>query len=260
MHILARLSLGKLTALATTAMLGLVIWANGPRMFSPGPLSSQQRGVPAGGVASHADIGGNCAACHSAPWSSESMSDRCFHCHTEVRRQIEDRKSMHGKMPSPRDCRTCHTDHHGDTVNVTRFAHFDHDWCEFALTGKHQGVECRSCHRQDTFKGTPQRCESCHAEPAVHKGQFGTNCAHCHSTLAWDATQFRHSFPVSHGGGKQGRTCATCHTDSKDFRSYTCTNCHRHEPVKTAQKHLKVGIAETTACATCHPFGRRGKK
>lgn len=38
-------------------------------MFSPGSLNAQA-GTTLGGVSSHAEIGGECGLCHTAPWDS----------------------------------------------------------------------------------------------------------------------------------------------------------------------------------------------
>jgi hypothetical protein len=51
--------------------------------------------------------------------------------------------------------------------------------------------------------------------------------------------------------------CATCHALPNDYRTFTCYGCHRHEPEKTAEKHLKWNIIELQACAKCHPTGRK---
>jgi hypothetical protein len=114
------------------------------------------------------------------------------------------------------------------------------------------------------YKGTSQACVSCHAEPQSHKNRFGTNCAQCHSTNTWVGATFDHKFPLNHGGGPKHKpkACSVCHQSSDDYGTYTCYGCHRHDPEKTRQKHLKKEIVEIDACARCHPAGRkqRGKK
>src|SRR5512137_1838051 len=63
----------------------------GAGLFSPGPLSAQASLLPAVGVSSHAQIT-DCAECHPAPWSGESLSNRCLQCHPDVK---EDAKNFH---------------------------------------------------------------------------------------------------------------------------------------------------------------------
>src|SRR6516165_1150412 len=83
------------------------------------------------------------------------------------------------------ECRACHTEHQGKTAALTSFAHFNHDYTAFKLTGAHRAVECQSCHEGNLYKGTQQACIACHAEPQVHLGKFGSDCASCHSTTTW---------------------------------------------------------------------------
>src|SRR5512146_1157626 len=68
---------------------------NGGMLFSPGALSAQSTGIVLGNVGSHAEIGGQCDACHPAPWDSDTMADRCLACHTDVRGQFAQVGSRH---------------------------------------------------------------------------------------------------------------------------------------------------------------------
>jgi hypothetical protein len=262
MQALFRPTIGKLTALCTLVVVSAVLVVRGQQMFSPGPLGARTRSAQStGGVRSHAEIGGRCSACHAPPWSSETMASRCLDCHAGVAKEIRTKQSLHGRMPEPMQCRSCHTEHKGAHAELTSFAGFDHDWTAFPLTGKHREARCDSCHTTRAFRGTSRTCVSCHAEPASHKGQFGTNCASCHTTTSWDAATFRHSFPLNHGVGKnRTSSCATCHTKPNDYTSYTCYNCHKHEPRKTAKKHIERGIVEYENCASCHPTGRKKRR
>jgi hypothetical protein len=88
--------------------------------------------------------------------------------------------------------------------------------------------------------------------------------SHCHTTNTSVWATFDHKFPLNHGGGPKHKpkACSVCHQSSDDYGTYTCYGCHRHDPEKTRQKHLKKEIVEIDACARCHPAGRkqRGKK
>ena len=66
-------------------------------MYNPGPLSAQGDQT-LGGVTSHAEIGGDCKACHTAPWESATMADRCAVCHTNIAVQMRDVATMHGTL------------------------------------------------------------------------------------------------------------------------------------------------------------------
>ena len=82
MHWLNRLGSGWVLTLVTLAAVVILAVISGGKMFSPGALNAQGRASRTlGGVRSHAEIGGNCAACHAAPWSGETMTTRCLKCH-----------------------------------------------------------------------------------------------------------------------------------------------------------------------------------
>jgi hypothetical protein len=250
-----------LLTLSTLAAVAAAYSMSGGEMFSPGSLSAENRsGDKLGGVASHAELANRCAACHAPPWSRELLATRCLDCHTDVRGQIDSGGPLHGNLADSMACRDCHTEHVGPHAPLTDLASFDHSWTGFPLTGRHTQVACNSCHSGEVYKGTPHDCASCHAEPQVHQGRFGTGCAQCHSTSAWEDAVFEHRFPLTHGGGgKKQKACITCHTTAGDYRTYTCYQCHRHDPHKTQQKHLRRGIADVQDCASCHPTGRKRK-
>lgn len=254
-----------LLALITLAGLGLAFAQRGQALFSPGKLNAlAYSSAPRGGVHSHAELRNNCTACHAPPWSSKSLASRCFTCHTETAREVSARLPIHGTMPGGQDCLACHHEHHGASGPLTDFAKFDHAFAAFQLTGQHRTTACSKCHQAGTpdvalrFKGTPQTCVACHADPPVHRGRFGTDCAACHSTEMWKGAVFAHKFPMNHGGGgKKNKECSVCHTEPDGYRTYTCYGCHKHDPVKTAEKHRKWNISDLATCSKCHPTGRK---
>jgi hypothetical protein len=254
MRRLLRPTAGKVAGLCTAGVLVALIAVSGGKMFSPGELNAEGRGGKRGGVGSHADVGGNCGACHAAPWSAETMATRCLDCHDDVRRQIDAHQPLHGRLSEGMQCRCCHTEHNGPHGALTSLARFDHEATAFPLTGKHRALDCQSCHRDNVFQGTPQSCVSCHAEPEVHKGRFGVGCRECHSTSTWSGATFKHTFPLDHGRRGRASECATCHTEPDDYRTYTCYGCHAHEPARVERKHK--GIVNLQNCVRCHPTGR----
>jgi hypothetical protein len=240
--------------LSVGGVAGFVL-VGGGRMFSPGGLNAKsRRAATLGGVSSHAALGGDCAACHVGPLSSGTMADRCMNCHTDVRRQLDAHQPIHGAMSEGARCRSCHTEHHGAQAAVTDLSRFDHDWAAFKLTGKHRQVDCRSCHRDEAYQDAPQTCASCHAEPKLHKGRFGVECAQCHSTTTWEGAVFKHTFPLTHGRRRNPIECATCHTAPDHYQTYTCYGCHEHEPSRIARRHRRIVNFEN--CVRCHPTGR----
>lgn len=118
------------------------------------------------------------------------------------------------------DCATCHA-----TDAWEEASGFDHDQARFKLTGRHQQVDCASCHPQATADGETfmqfeglsfANCSSCHDD--AHNGAFGGNCANCHNPGGWqqirnfDEDRFNHS---ATGFDLEGRhatlDCAACH-------------------------------------------------
>jgi hypothetical protein len=61
---------------------------------------------------------------------------------------------------------------------------FDHDKTDFALTGKHEGLDCHACHVEPTDGEVEQSgsCYTCHQSDDIHRGRFGRNCSRCHTS------------------------------------------------------------------------------
>jgi hypothetical protein len=253
---------GAVMAGVTLVLVAVVSLVMGPVLFDPGGLSALSKGHPAGGVASHAQLGGNCDACHTPPWSRQTMSDRCVVCHEDVASQIRSRTGLHGWLVgglAVPTCRGCHTDHRGPDGNLTDF---DHNSLPFKLTGKHRTVPCDQCHASAKslldFQNTPQACFSCHAKDDNHKGSFGEQCGQCHSTDSWANAKFDHTiFPINHGneGGGSG-VCTTCHPT--DVSTYTCYGCHQHTQAGIQASHRGRATANLNDCLKCHAGGRGG--
>jgi hypothetical protein len=247
MRHLRRIPSGAVRLLAILVGVVAVVYVCGATVFSPGGLSEHSRtGSKLGGVAAHAELTDNCSACHAPPWHSETMATRCLACHTQVRDQLDHHQPLHGKLADGARCRDCHTEHRGPQAQLTRLDRFHHDFAAFPLTGKHQAVECRACHRDETHRGTPTACVACHAEPAVHKGRFGTGCAQCHSTSAWTGAAFDHDLAAFKLTGRHKTVdCKSCHVNNVYAgTAQTCASCHA-EPAKHKGRY-------GTACAQCH--------
>ncbi|MBI5830277.1 MAG: hypothetical protein HZB20_12240, partial [Chloroflexi bacterium] len=144
-----------------------------------------------------------CATCHGQALTPTGpftfVQEVCSDCHG-LRDQVFMVKHV---QDFGNDCLSCH-DGSGSMKN------FDHSKV-FLLDGKHATTACADCHPNNKFKDTPRECVSCHAEPDIHLGLFGLQCADCHSTTAWlPAALKNHTFPLDHG--EQGEiACATCH-------------------------------------------------
>jgi hypothetical protein len=140
------------------------------------------------------------------------------------------------------DCGQCHDE------MAWRTNQFDHDETDYPLTGAHEKASCGGCHVSEQYKDTPQDCVSCHAIDDAHDGRFGTDCADCHTTAAWQKDEFDHfkesGFALE--GAHAKATCATCHRQPPGERKLpeNCSGCHKQEDVH--------GGRFGTDCATCH--------
>ncbi len=183
-----------------------------------------------------------CDSCHAAADLSFNPN-ACLDCHTPAQPEF---------MPQHLDavgaaCFNCHQGN-GNTRE------FDHA-AVWPLQGKHQNIACLDCHQQPRSDSEPRECETCHLEPQIHFGAFGTDCAACHVADGWLPAQLiRHDFPLNHGEGGDV-ACVTCHETV--YVEYTCYGCHEHDPIEIADKHQGEGIImpELAACVSCHPTG-----
>lgn len=187
-----------------------------------------------------------CGLCHTTG-TYQGTSHSCVSCHAEPQVHL----GMFGQR-----CASCHSTILWAAVSLSTAAltRFDHNTTAFHLTGKHTTTECKACHVNNVFKGTSQACVSCHAEPKVHLGKFGTECASCHATTTWQGATFKHTFPLNHGKRNTASSCATCHTEVDNYKVYTCYGCHEHNPTRIAQRHRN--LANFQDCARCHSNGR----
>jgi hypothetical protein len=206
------------------------------------------RGIPSDCYTCHTkddthmgQLGTSCSNCHTVfGWvpstfdhnmSSFKLTGRhvsvaCDSCHLN-----------HAYRGTPTDCYSCHKNndaHSGQLGSNCNICHATSGWTPayydhkgFALTGGHSGLACTQCHSGGVYSGLSTACVSCHAEPAVHTGQFGTNCAECHNTSNWNAT-FNHPNACGEVScvNHKGATCTDCHTVNNDYSIATCTKCH----------------------------------
>ncbi len=174
-----------------------------------------------------------CVQCHPGNQYGGTPQD-CYACH-----QANDKHS--GQFGQA--CAQCHT------PNGWQGASFDHNSTPWPLTGRHGQVACVQCHPSSQYSGTPQNCVACHQANDVHNGQFGPNCAQCHSTDGWQGASVDHNltaFPLT--GAHAGVGCASCHGSGIFQGAPTdCASCH-------GEPGYHAGILGSD-CASCHDTG-----
>ena len=255
---------GVIAALVTALAIAGVAFSQGGALYSPGALNAQP-GEMLGGVASHAETGGECKACHVAPWGAQTMADRCVACHADVGAQMIEVASLHGSITHNNPnltCRHCHPDHRGPDASLTiaTGADFPHDALGFSLAGHRQTVggaafACPDCHAQSISVFDLQDCETCHAQidaafSQAHLIHYGADCLACHDGVDRFGKSFTHNgFNFKLDGKHAQVNCADCHANSRaaaDFATAPadCYSCHANDD----EHNGKFGAD----CASCH--------
>ena len=254
---------GFIAALITALAIAGYAYARGGLMYNPGPLNAQ-RGEMLGGVTSHAETGDHCQACHTAPWESAKMEDRCAACHGGIAVQMKDVASLHGKMlhDNPQlGCRHCHPEHRGPDAPLTALqgAAFPHEAVGYSLNGHQfkaaqEPFTCDDCHHGDITTFASDTCQACHRQmdaafALAHSLSYGDACLDCHDGVDRFGKSFRHNFAFRLSGRHADVICAKCHIDARalaDFKTapQDCLSCHR-----TDEPHEgRFG----RDCAACH--------
>ncbi len=238
---------GIISALITLLIISGVALARGGVLFSPGDLSAVQKGQPLGGVYTHAETGGRCAACHAAFWEQVSMSDRCLACHNNLIQLGQDFHVVMLAQSKGLQCKHCHTEHGGAQVSLTtlqmeRFPH--NDTAGFSLHAHQQYpdgtvFQCVDCHGIDFAIFKLGRCLECHleieaAQIELHLADFGSDCLACHDGLETYGDHFDHNltaFPLV--GEHVATPCSGCHAGARSLGDleatrHECAFCHNH--------------------------------
>jgi hypothetical protein len=166
--------------------------------------------------------------------------------------------SPHGELNVDLDCSRCHTDK--GWVPVRDPMDFIHSRdAGVALKGRHESIECASCHsglKFDEPRMSTLECESCHTD--VHEATLSSNCENCHKTTLFtdiDVLEVHNStaFPLS--GAHEITECESCHGNdlggAYSTISSSCDSCHQEDYDATVTiPHGAAGYS--TACENCH--------
>ena len=244
-----------------------VIFATGQAILSPGPLSAvAAENTPLGGVSSHAQLSRQCGACHSAPWSSETMAQRCLACHTSVAADLQTGGTLHGMLLPPGSTLTCkegcHVEHRGATANLTALgsAHLPSNNLGFSLKAHQTKLDgqlfgCLDCHQSGVGSFDQRVCYNCHRDidsafAQSHLNAFGLGCLQCHDGIDTYGKAFDHNAVSFKLAGKHASVaCGGCHANARTIAQLksapqTCYACH--------QKDDKHAGSYGQNCAQCH--------
>ena len=232
-------TLGAAAIVAVLSLLSLPAEAQLSRLVMPGKLTE-----------AHADIEGDCGACHAG--NSEAVqSSLCLDCHTDVAADIDASEGFHGLFGAAarNECVSCHSDHEGRDADIVGLdgGLFDHRFTDFPLTGAHPGAPCTACHVPgDPHRNASTQCVDCHSDDDAHRGGLGAACQDCHNTSVWASADFDHDvLGFRLVGGHANVACQDCHRDYRfDAAPTSCNGCHAVDDVHAGSKG--------TNCGQCH--------
>jgi hypothetical protein len=235
--------------------------------FGPTGCADCHWGLDAAYMQAHeSTFGSDCLTCHDGvdtygaafdhtqtayPLAGRHAPLDCADCHRGAR-SVADLKG------TPQDCAACHQAddaHDGQfgqdcaachTPEDWQQATFDHAQTAFPLLGRHVEVACQNCHLDNVYLGTPQDCFACHQADDAHDGQFGQDCADCHTPEDWQQATFDHAqtaFPLT--GAHVETVCVQCHVDNiYGGTPQDCAACHQADDAHDGQFGQD--------CAACH--------
>jgi hypothetical protein len=235
--------------------------------ISPGKLSSFH--VSLEGI-------GNCTSCHEI--GKEPTNDRCLKCHGIIQAHMDASRGYHSANEvRSKKCAQCHSEHHGREFQLVFWKDgrdkFDHALTGYSLEGKHQGLGCDKCHREEfyiatefagydninakrTYFGLNPACINCHVDE--HRDQLNDDCLQCHNYQGWrPATGFSHDKTQYRLTGKH--------------RDLACAKCHLLQAVPAGANPKKIGKKQDKGlyakysnlnfanCTPCHRDVHNGK-
>ena len=207
--------------------------------------------MPGQVIEGHAKWEEDCTKCHKR-FDKAAQTQLCQDCHRDIRKDVESKQGLHGRLKDSRECRECHTEHKGRGENIAPVNKqtFDHAGTDFALKGAHadpKKTDCQSCHKPKVkYRDAPSDCLACHKKDDKHKGSLGPACADCHTERHWKETRFDHSKTRFLLRGKHADTkCEDCHANDR-FKNtpIDCVSCHKKDDYHKGVFGQK--------CDTCH--------
>ncbi|MCC6817225.1 MAG: hypothetical protein IT267_12490, partial [Saprospiraceae bacterium] len=210
---------------------------------------------------SHIPVKDNCALCHKNG-NYNNTPNTCVGCH--LPQYNGSTNPNHKTLNIPTTCDNCHTTDPGWAPAT--FDIHDQYWM---LKGAHLQIKnnCTACHNGN-YNNTPNTCYGCHANdyngannpPHVSAG-FPTTCASCHNETAWIPSSFDHDnmyFPIYSGKHKdEWNTCSQCHTNSSNYKIFTCLPCHPKPQTDSDHNGVQGYSYTSSACYSCHPDGKK---
>jgi hypothetical protein len=194
-----------------------------------------------------------CYDCHTKKLGEAKPDRACESCHARDSKH-GDRFAAFGKPPK---CATCHPSSSWQPTT------FNHDkQTRFKLTGRHDEVTCRACHRGkrpddfERFDAKRVGCMGCHQHKTVHDGQWSDKeCTNCHKG-AGQIELTKKSVDMYHGPKSRFPLV-------KAHKFVKCTQCHPQDSYKDTPMECGARCHEDSlhkgtlgdACSRCHSPG-----
>jgi len=193
----------------------------------------------------------SCNACHLGEDYSAVEDASCQDCHAGADQAfMQEHLEGYGG-----NCLGCHD-------GADRMRDFAHGITGFDLEGAHAQTTCRACHPGELISEAQAACQSCHAEPEMHRGMFAATCESCHTAQGWspatlDGQPFDHRADTGFtldkhrvDYSKQAINCSTCHPGGlQSFDVQTCVNCHAQADQGFMDEHQSQYGSD---CMSCH--------
>lgn len=173
--------------------------------------------------------------------------NNCTNCHKDVH------NNKFGQ-----DCKSCHNEE--SFFVIKSMEQFDHSKTNFKLTGSHQRLDCKKCHKTkytDPIKH--ERCDDCHTD--YHEKQFVKNgktpdCKDCHTVFEFRGSTYtidQHNagvFPLE--GAHMATPCFVCHLKDNKWKfkqiGKTCVDCHKDIHLN----YISPEYYPESSCNSCH--------
>jgi hypothetical protein len=211
-----------------------------------------------------AHIMADCNGCHPSASNLQfnTLGIDCYSCHKV--NYLATANPNHLQVGYSTNCIECHS----EKGYEWSAAGINHDF--FPLTGGH-ALSCTLCHENGKFEKVTTICSDCHIDnynsagsPNHVQSGFSTNCTECHTTdSGWRPAAYKQhdsqDFPIYSGKHKnQWDNCSACHTETGNYSTFSCLNCHEHRKSAMDSKHdeRRDYSYESNACYTCHPIGK----
>ena len=132
---------------------------------------------------------------------------------------------------------------------------FDHFTTGFPLTGRHEFVECSSCHLYGQFAGTPKECYLCHNDsraPGKHRQHPPSSnfCDDCHTVYTWTGARYDHSDILGECQACHNNSIAVGKSASHIASTEICEDCHNTITFSRVARVDHSAVFGT--CESCH--------